>query len=83
MKRTRSKFTPNLSPPSTMAIEPLKERQSLTELATQFESHPNQISKWKREFFDNADWAFDGVNPGDTVPSVNVNSLYSPTFKRE
>lgn len=81
MKRTRRKFTPKFK--STMAIEALKERQSLTELATQFEIHPNQISKWKREFFDNAGWAFDGVDSGDTEPSLNVDSLYSPTFKRE
>ena len=57
MKRTRRKFSATFK--ATIAIEALKERQSLVELVTRFEVHTNQISKWKREFIDHADWAFD------------------------
>lgn len=76
MKRTRRKFSAKFK--ATVAIEALKEQKSLSELATHFEIHPNQISKWKREFLDNAVQAFDG-SPATSEESekIDVKELYS------
>lgn len=76
MKRTRRKFSARFK--ATVAIEALKEQKSLSELATHFEIHPNQISKWKREFLDNAEQAFDG-SPATSEESekIDVKELYS------
>jgi transposase len=37
-----------------VAIEALKEQQTLQELAQKHEVHPNQISSWKQEFLQNS-----------------------------
>lgn len=57
MKRKRRVFSPSFK--AKVAIEALKERKTLSQLAEQFELHPNQISSWKREFLDNSQRAFD------------------------
>jgi transposase-like protein len=58
MKKSRRKFTAQFK--AKVAIEALKERETLGELAKKYEIHPNQISQWKREFLENADKAFTG-----------------------
>ncbi|NLN26358.1 MAG: transposase, partial [Bacteroidetes bacterium] len=45
MKNSRRKFTDTFK--AKVAIEALKERETLSELAKRFEIHPNQISIWK------------------------------------
>ena len=56
MRKTRRKFSASFK--AKVAIAAIKEQNSLQELASKFELHPNQISSWKREFLDNADLAF-------------------------
>ena len=49
MRAKRRKFTAAFK--AELAIEALKERESMAELSKRFEIHPNMITTWKREFW--------------------------------
>ena len=59
MKRSRRKFTSEFK--ARVALEAIRERETLGELSKRFEIHPTQITQWKREFLENSSKVFDGV----------------------
>ena len=73
MKKSRRKFTSAFK--ATVAIEALKERESLAELSKRFEVHPNMIGKWKKEFLANASAAFEGKQTEEK--EVDTEKLYA------
>ena len=62
-RRDRRKFTATFK--AEVVLEALKERRTLSELAQQFDLHPNQIATWKREFLAVASSVFE--TKADTV----------------
>jgi transposase len=81
MKKTRRKFTSEFK--SKVAIEALKERYSLSELAERFELHPNQISQWKQEFLEKSKDVFDKRSPKSKEEQVDLDKLYAKIGKLE
>lgn len=75
MKRSRRKFSSAFK--AKVAIEAIKERHTLSELAERFELHPNQISAWKKEFLSKAGEVFDKSSDKQDEPSIDVDKLYS------
>lgn len=73
MKKSRRKFSNKFK--AQVAIEALKERESLPELAKRFEIHPSQISAWKRAFLNGSENAF-GDKPVSEEPTVDTEKLY-------
>jgi len=73
MKQSRRKFTAKFK--AIVALEALKERESLSELATRFEIHPTQVSAWKKEFLERAEKAF-GEEPTQQEAPVDVDNLF-------
>jgi len=75
MKKTRRKFSGAFK--AKVAIEALKERESMAELSKRFEVHPNMISKWKQEFVERSSELFDKKSDSETEAEVDPNKLYA------
>ena len=73
MKQKRRKFSGAFK--AKVAIEALKERETLAELSKRFEVHPNMISKWKQEFLEKSADVFDKKSDADT--GVDADKLYA------
>jgi len=79
MKKSRRKFSSKFK--SKVAIEALKERSTIQELAAKYEVHPNQISTWKRELLEKADSLFE-KNSSKTEEPDN-SKLYNKIGKMQ
>lgn len=76
MKRSRRKFDSSFK--AQVAVEALKERLTLSELAVKFDLHPNQISQWKQEFLENSALVFEQKTKSSRSDDhVDVDKLYS------
>ncbi|MBX6381142.1 MAG: transposase [Thermoflavifilum aggregans] len=74
MKTNRRKFSGAFK--AQVAIEALKERESLAEISKKYEVHPNMISKWKQEFLKRAPEIFETKSP-DQQAQVDIEKLYA------
>jgi len=73
MKKSRRKFTSAFK--AMVAIEALKERETLAELSKRFEVHPNIISKWKQEFIERSVDVFEKRSEAES--GVDPEKLYA------
>ena len=81
MRKTRRKFTSEFK--TKVAIEAIKERHTLSELAKRFDLHPNQISQWKHDFLSKASLVFEQKEKKQAEPEVDVDKLYTKIGKLE
>ncbi len=73
MKKPRRKFTSAFK--ASVAIEAIKDRESLAELSKRYEVHPTVISKWKMEFLEKSTGVFDKKSDEDS--GVDPEKLYA------
>ena len=71
MKKERRKFSAAFK--AKVALEAIKEKETLQQLASKFEVHPNQITLWKKEFLEGAEQIF-----SKTITLLWLSNIYSP-----
>lgn len=73
-KRTRR--THSAAFKEKMALAAVKGERTLTELAQQFNVHPNQITEWKRQLQERAADVFGVGGAPSSEPPVDLKSLH-------
>jgi transposase len=74
MKTGRRVFSGSFK--ARVAIEALKERETLAELSKRFEIHPNMISKWKQELIERGSELFETKPPEEQI-AAETQRLYA------
>ena len=67
-KRPRRNHGPAFK--ARVALEAIKEEQTLVQLAERFDVHPNQITKWKKQMLDSAQEVFAKERKTQDGPSI-------------
>lgn len=74
-RRARRNHTPAFK--AKVALAAVKGEKTLTELAQQFDVHPNQIKQWKDQLLEGAVGVFGGEARADAAPAVDLKDLHA------
>ena len=66
MSRTRRQFDGKFK--SKIALEAIRGLRTISEIAKQYQIHPNQVTLWKKQLLDGSEGVFEG-NPSSSKKS--------------
>jgi len=74
-RRPRRNHSPAFK--AKVALAALKGDRTMSELATQFDLHPNQIKQWKDQLLEGVTGVFDDTPKAAKEPQIDVKSLHA------
>ncbi len=81
MKAKRKQYSPSFK--AKVALEALKDKDTLAELSKKFEVHPTQIGKWKQEFLSRAASVFEKPTEAESGEQIDPEQLYAKIGRLE
>lgn len=81
MKTKRKQYSPSFK--AKVALEALKEKETLAELSKRFEVHPTMIGKWKQDFLSKAAAIFEKTSDTESEEKIDPDQLYAKIGRLE
>ena len=72
-KQVRTKHSTSFK--AKVALEAVREQQTVPEIARRYRVHPNQVYKWKKEFLENVERVFEHGEPRSDAPDREAELL--------
>lgn len=80
-RKLRRQFDGNFK--SKVAIDALRERESLSELCKKYDLHPNQISEWKKQVLTALPNFFEQQNVSlKKTQAIDIEQITSPLYQQ-
>ena len=74
-RRPRRNHSPAFK--AKVALAAIRGEKTMSELAEQFDVHPNQISTWREQLLEGASEVFDSGEKAEAAPAIDVKSLHA------
>jgi transposase len=74
-RRPRRNHSPAFK--AKVAVAAIKGERTLSELAQQFDVHPNQITQWRSQLLEGATAVFGDTAKAEVVPAIDVKVLHA------
>lgn len=81
MKTKRKQYSPSFK--AKLALESLKEKETLVELSKRFEVHSTMIGKWKQDFLSKAASIFEKTSDSESEEKIDPDQLYAKIGRLE